>query len=92
VRADELASAFKNAGLRGVEAASLSIRIEYVDFSDYWEPIANTQGPVGDYVQQLSSDGVATLAEAVRRAYLAGQPDGPRSMAATAWAARGLVP
>ena len=29
---------------------------------------------------------------AVRRAYLAGRPDGPRSMAATAWAARGTVP
>jgi len=29
---------------------------------------------------------------AVRRAYFAGAPDGPRSMAATVWAACGVVP
>ena len=68
------------------------IRMEYADFRDYWVPIANAQGPVGDYVERLSSDRLETLAAAVRRAYLAGQPDGRRSMAATAWAARGVVP
>ena len=72
--------------------ASLTIRMEYVEFNDYWEPIANAQGPVGDYVKRLSPDRLATLAAAVRRAYLVGGPDGLRSMAATAWAARGLVP
>jgi hypothetical protein len=66
--------------------------MEYADFSDYWEPIANAQGPVGDYVKRLSTDHLETLATAVRRAYLAGSADGPRSMAATAWAARGVVP
>jgi hypothetical protein len=64
----------------------------YTDFSDYWTPIARAQGPVGDYVKRLSPDQLDALAAAVRQAYLAGQPDGPRSMAATAWAARGLVP
>jgi hypothetical protein len=66
--------------------------MEYSEFSDYWEPIANAQGPVGDYVKRLPPDRLETLAAAMRRAYLAGRPDGPRSMAATAWAARGLVP
>jgi hypothetical protein len=75
-----------------VRPASLTIRMEYAEFNDYWEPIANAQGPVGDYVKRLSPDRLATLAAAVRRAYLVGGPDGPRSMAATAWAARGLVP
>src|SRR5579883_2128946 len=32
------------------------------------------------------------LAVALRRAYLAGGEDGPRSMAATAWAVRGVKP
>jgi hypothetical protein len=91
-REGELAAAFDVAGLHDVAPASLTIRMEYSEFSDYWEPIANAQGPVGDYVKRLPPDRLETLAAAVRRAYLAGKPDGPRSMAATAWAARGLVP
>jgi ubiquinone/menaquinone biosynthesis C-methylase UbiE len=91
-REGELAAAFDVAGLHDVAPASLTIRMEYSEFSDYWEPIANAQGPVGDYVKRLPPDRLETLAAAVRRAYLAGRPDGRRSMAATAWAARGLVP
>ena len=63
--------------------------MEYRDFDDYWAPIADAQGPVGDYVKGLPPDRLDNLAAAVRRADLAGGPDGPRSMAATAWAARG---
>jgi ubiquinone/menaquinone biosynthesis C-methylase UbiE len=88
----ELAAAFREAGLREICPASLTIRMDYVDFADYWGPIANAQGPVGDYVKGLRPAQLEALAAAVRRAYLAGMPDGPRSMAATAWAARGLVP
>ena len=88
----ELAAAFRNAGLAEMQDASLTIRIEYDDFADYWQPIANAQGPVGDYVKGLAPPEVDRLAEAVRRAYLAGRDDGPRSMAASAWAARGVVP
>jgi SAM-dependent methyltransferase len=88
----ELVAAFEAVGLRSVEPASLGIRMEYTEFSDYWEPLANAQGPVGDYVKKLTPNRLQTLAAALRRAYLAGKPDGPRSIAATAWAARGLVP
>jgi SAM-dependent methyltransferase len=88
----ELAAAFSEAGLRSVTTASLTIRMEYADFQDYWEPIADAQGPVGDYVKQLPLERLDTLTAAVQRAYLSGRPDGPRSMAATAWAARGVVP
>jgi hypothetical protein len=66
--------------------------MKYAGFSDYWEPIANAQGPVGDYVKRLPPDRHEALAAAMRRAYLAGRPEGSRSMAATAWATRGLVP
>ena len=88
----ELALAFRQAGLREVCDQSLTIRIEYENFADYWQPIANAQGPVGDYVNGLAPPDFDRLGEAVRRAYLAGRDDGPRSMAATAWAARGIVP
>ncbi|MGC2201470.1 MAG: methyltransferase domain-containing protein, partial [Stellaceae bacterium] len=91
-RPGELATAFRQAGLGDVSACSLTIRMEYRDFRDYWEPIANAQGPVGDYVKRLMPDRLDTLAAAMRQAYLAGGQDGPRSMAATAWAARGIVP
>ncbi len=88
----ELAAAFDAAGFDAVEARSLTIHQQYRDFADYWEPIENAQGPVGDYVKGLVPEQLERLAEAVRRAYLAGAADGPRAMAATAWAARGLVP
>ena len=92
MRPGALGAAFGAAGLCQIEAGSLTIRIDYADFDDYWEPIANAQGPVGDYVKRLSAAQLEALCEAVRRAYLAGSADGPRSMAATAWAARGVVP
>lgn len=92
VRPGELAAALRDVGLIDVHAASLTIRMGYADFADYWEPIANAQGPVGDYVKRLSPDQLDRLTASVRGAYLSGSADGPRSMAATAWAARGAVP
>ena len=88
----ELAAGFHEAGFAAVEACSLTIHQQYRAFADYWEPIENAQGPVGDYVKGLTPEQLEGLAQAVRRAYLAGAADGPRSMAATAWAARGVVP
>jgi hypothetical protein len=35
----------------------------YTEFSDYWEPFANAQGPVGDYVKQLAPDRLQTEEE-----------------------------
>ena len=88
----ELAAAFAAVGLQQVRSGSLTTRMEYQDFDDYWTPIADAQGPVGDYVKGLPPDRLNNLAAAVRRAYLAGAADGPRSMAATAWAACGTTP
>ncbi len=87
--ADELERAFHDAGLVAVAGATLTIRQRYADFADYWQPIATAQGPVGDYVKALPSERRAALAAALERAYRCGQPDGPRSMAASAWAAKG---
>ncbi len=87
----ELEDAFAAAGVRDIAAASLTLRMVYGDFADYWEPIANAQGPVGDYVKALSPAALGALAGAVKSAYLAGRPDGARSLTATAWAAKGRV-
>jgi hypothetical protein len=43
-------------------------------------------------VAGLDPAAVSRLWEHVRRAYLDGEPDGPRSYAATAWAVRGIAP
>jgi ubiquinone/menaquinone biosynthesis C-methylase UbiE len=87
----ELEAAFTEAGTRDIVTASLTMRMVYADFADYWNPIANAQGPVGDYVKRLDPQFLSGLAGAVERAYLAGRPDGPRSMTATAWAVKGQV-
>jgi SAM-dependent methyltransferase len=56
---DGLVDLWRRIGLERVERSSLTIRMDYTDFADYWEPLLG---------------------------------DGPRSLTATAWAVRGLVP
>lgn len=89
---DGLVDLFSQAQLSKVERASLSIRMDYASFADYWQPLLGGQGPVGTYAAGLAPALRARIEAAVRAAYLSGAPDGPRSMTATAWAVRGLVP
>jgi SAM-dependent methyltransferase len=83
---------WREAGLQMVERASLTIRMEYADFNDYWAPLLGGQGPVGSYIENLPLEHRRQIEERVRAAYLSGAPDGPRSLTATAWAVRGVVP
>ncbi|WP_349434935.1 class I SAM-dependent methyltransferase [Pararhizobium sp. A13] len=92
MRPDEMKQSFAGHGLLGVEQTSLLIRMEYQSFDDYWAPIAAGEGPLGKYVAALASAQRAEIDAAVRASYEAGQPDGPRSFAAVAWACRGVVP
>ena len=89
---DGLPALFQAAGLAAVERASLTIRMDYADFDDYWQPLFGGQGPVGSYAASLAPELRARIEAAVRAAYLSGAPDGPRSLTATAWAVRGVVP
>lgn len=89
---DGLLELWRRIGLGQVERGSLTIRMDYADFADYWEPLLGGQGPVGTYVERLTPALRARLQEAVRLAYLSGAPDGPRSLTATAWAVRGVAP
>jgi SAM-dependent methyltransferase len=82
---------FEAAGLNRVERASVTIRMDYANFDDYWRPLCSGQGPVGTYLVGLAPDLRAHIEEAVARAYRSGAPDGPRSLTATAWAVRGEV-
>jgi SAM-dependent methyltransferase len=89
---DGLPALWHDAGLAAVERHSITIRMEYADFADYWEPLLGGQGPVGAYVEGLPPERRRQIGERVRAAFLSGAPDGSRSLTATAWAVRGIVP
>jgi ubiquinone/menaquinone biosynthesis C-methylase UbiE len=88
----ELAQAWRDAGLKNVEEASLGIRMEFASFEDYWAPYEKREGPAAAYLETLSSADRAKLVDALRAAYLDGEADGPRSYAALAWAVKGTNP
>jgi SAM-dependent methyltransferase len=89
---DGLPKLFSAAGLTGVQRASLTIRMSYANFDDYWQPLLGGQGPVGIYITALEDGLRRRIEDAVRRAFYSGSPDGERSLTATAWAVRGTVP
>jgi ubiquinone/menaquinone biosynthesis C-methylase UbiE len=88
----EMKRTFVDQGLANVIETELMIRMDYQNFKDYWKPIAAGEGPLGKYVAALNAAERARTDAAVRDAYEAGQPDGPRSFANVAWACRGVVP
>ncbi len=92
MRPGEMQDCFKAQGLSNVEETSLLIRMEYENFADYWAPHAAGEGPLGRYVAGLDSERLTRAEAAVRAAYEAGEPDGPRSFVSVAWACRGDVP
>jgi ubiquinone/menaquinone biosynthesis C-methylase UbiE len=91
-RPGELAKAWRAAGLKSVAETTLTIRMEFASFSDYWTPFEGKDGPVAEYLATLDPEQHARLREAVESAYLDGEADGPRSYAALAWAVKGEVP
>jgi ubiquinone/menaquinone biosynthesis C-methylase UbiE len=88
----EMKRTFVEQGLVDVTETQLMIRMDYQNFDDYWAPIAAGEGPLGKYVATLDAKERARTDAAVRDAYEAGRPDGPRSFANVAWACRGIVP
>ncbi len=88
VRPGDLVALWRGAGLSGVREGSLTIRMDYVSFADFWHPLTRS-GQFGAFFRTLPPERQQVIAEAVQAAYLSGDPDGPRSFAATAWAVLG---
>lgn len=88
----EMKRTFLEQGLANVEESELMIRMDYRNFDDYWAPIAAGEGPLGKYIETLNAAERESTDKAVRDAYEAGRPDGPRSFANVAWAVRAVVP
>jgi len=91
-RPGELAAAWRAAGLADVRETTLAIRMEFASFDDYWAPYVGKDGPGAEYVATLTTVQSERLRKSVRDAYLDGEPDGPRSYVAVAWAVAGTVP
>jgi SAM-dependent methyltransferase len=87
----EMKRTFVEQGLLDVAETQLMIRMDYENFDDYWAPIAAGEGPLGKFVASLDATERARADAAVRDAYEAGRPDGPRTFANVAWACRGVV-
>jgi len=88
---DGMRDLWQAAGLRDVARHSVTVRMDFAGWDDYWQPLLAGQGPVGSYVAGLEPALRARVAEAVRAAFLSGDADGPRSLAATSWVVTGIV-
>ena len=86
-REGQLAELFDAAGLRELEEAALSVRVEHPSFEDWWEPFTLGVGPAGAHVAGLDAEGQARLRERCRELL----PSAPFVPPARAWAARGRV-
>ena len=91
-RPGDLETAWRQAGFAEIAATELAIRMEFASFDDYWAPYLGKDGPGAEYIATLDDAALTRLREAVRSAYLDGEPDGARSYVAVAWAVKGIVP
>ncbi len=88
LRPGELAGLWRRMGLRAVREGELTIRMDFADFTDFWGPFeeGNT---FGAHLRSPPPDRQALIRGKVEVAYRSGEPDEPRSFAATAWAVAG---
>jgi SAM-dependent methyltransferase len=84
----DIADRFTRAGLTGVVAGTLTAQADYTGFDDFWAPFTYAVGPAGEHLASMPRH----QQEAVREACRAALPDGPFTLDARAWYARGTVP
>lgn len=82
-REGHLARLFAQAGLGRVRTATLTVRVCYASFEQWWEPFTRGVGPAGDYVAALAEEDRTALREHCRRLL----PGGPVEVSGSAWAA-----
>jgi SAM-dependent methyltransferase len=85
VHQGDLSALFAAAGISDVAEAELHASVEHPTFADWWDPFALGVGPAGVYLEGLDADGRAALREHCQ----AMLGDGPFTLPAVAWAARG---
>jgi SAM-dependent methyltransferase len=83
----QLRRLLSDAGLHDVEETALEVSVEHPSFEEWWEPFELGVGPAGAYVSRLQPEQRDALREQCR----SNLPRAPFSIAARAWAARGLA-
>ena len=81
---------WQETGVRDVETAPLDVAVEYDDFDDYWLPFESGIGPAGTYCVSLGPKARTAVRNECFR--LLGEPAGPFTLTARAWAVRGKKP
>ena len=84
----DIEARFARVGLVDLVGGALSAQADYAGFDDFWEPFTFAVGPSGQYLRSLADEQQARVREACRLAL----PEGPFSLDARAWYARGTVP
>jgi ubiquinone/menaquinone biosynthesis C-methylase UbiE len=84
----DIARRLRQAGLQHITSGALTSHAGYAGFDDFWQPFTLAVGPAGHYLRNLT----AARQAAVRDACRAQLPDGPFTLPARAWYARGQVP
>jgi SAM-dependent methyltransferase len=85
----QIRHAYIRAGFQDVVETTLTIRMEFESFDDYWRPQVFGQGDTAQWLTSLPGAVQDRIQSAVRAAYLCNRHDGPRSFATVAWAVRG---
>jgi len=86
-RGGHLTELMTDAGLNDISEHTLAVEVEHPTFEEWWEPYTRGVGPAGAYVLSLDADRQAELREICRTEL----GDGPFTVRAAAWAARGLA-
>ncbi|MCW3493557.1 class I SAM-dependent methyltransferase [Microbacterium sp. SSM24] len=87
-RRGHLVSLLEQAGCADVAEDELRVCVDYADFDEWWGPYTLGVAPAGRQLAALSPSD----RERVRARCRELLPSGPFTIAATAWAARGVVP
>jgi SAM-dependent methyltransferase len=85
----ELGALWRSAGLRDVRTGALDVEASYEDYDDYWSPFLGGIGPGGAFTVSLDAERQEALRQALFRRL--GEPQGPFTLQARAWYARGFV-
>ncbi len=85
----DLVELFARAGLSDVRGGAIAASADYADFEDWWTAFTVGIGPAGAYFTALDEPAREALRLACRRTL--GDPQGPFTLDAQAWFARGTA-
>ncbi|MDG4717646.1 MULTISPECIES: class I SAM-dependent methyltransferase [Thalassospira] len=88
---DDLFDLWSDAGLEDVATTTLAVRMDFIDFDDYWQSLMGAHSLIRNFFANQPAEIAHEIQQATMRAYLGGKPDGRRSLVASALAVRGIV-